>query len=98
MNLFSLVAFLFFLPVLVHANVGSVVINEIAWSGTKASSYGEWVELYNPEAMEVVVNGWALWSGTTTPEKMIDLSGTIRKQLLLFQESQRRTLPQQESG
>jgi multidrug efflux pump subunit AcrB len=26
----------------------SVVINEVAWAGTAASSSDEWIELYNP--------------------------------------------------
>lgn len=37
---------------------GNVVINEIAWMGTAASSSDEWIELYNPTNQEVNLAGW----------------------------------------
>ncbi len=46
----------------------SVVINEIAWAGTRANSADEWLELYNNTSSEIDLNNWTLsWShGTTT--------------------------------
>lgn len=37
-----------------------IVINEIAWMGTKASSYDEWIELYNPNSEPVELLDWQL--------------------------------------
>ncbi len=42
---------------------GSVLINEIAWSGTAASSSDEWIELHNPDPDPVDLNGWTLGDG-----------------------------------
>jgi len=42
-----------------------VVINEIAWSGTAASSSDEWIELYNPTDRAVDLTGWVLTFGET---------------------------------
>ncbi|MBI5296881.1 MAG: lamin tail domain-containing protein [Chloroflexi bacterium] len=39
-----------------------VVISEIAWMGTKASSSDEWVELYNRGSASVDLSGWTLKS------------------------------------
>ncbi len=47
---FILLVIFLIMPVFAHARV---VINEIAWMGTKESQYGEWIELYN-DASEVV--------------------------------------------
>jgi hypothetical protein len=41
----------------------AVVINEIAWPGTAASSSDEWMELYNPGAVAVDLGGWSLSDG-----------------------------------
>lgn len=38
----------------------SVVVNEIAWMGTKSESNDEWLELYNPGDTDIDVNGWKL--------------------------------------
>jgi hypothetical protein len=38
----------------------AVVINEVAWAGTAASSSDEWIELYNPGAAPVSLLGWLL--------------------------------------
>jgi hypothetical protein len=40
----------------------SVVISEIAWMGTKASSSDEWIELYNRGSVAVDLSGWTLKS------------------------------------
>ena len=53
----------------------AVIINEIAWMGTTASPYDEWIELYNhgPEAVDLA--GWRLRSSSGEPD--IVLSGII---------------------
>lgn len=43
-----------------------VVINEIAWSGTAASTSDEWIELHNPMEESVDLTGWILVFGETT--------------------------------
>ncbi len=42
---------------------GSVLINEIAWAGTHASSGDEWIELYNPGEAAIPLEGWLLTDG-----------------------------------
>lgn len=37
-----------------------IVISEIAWMGTKASSRDEWMELYNNSESQIDVTGWVL--------------------------------------
>lgn len=37
-----------------------LLINEIAWAGTVASSSDEWIELFNPNAFPVDLTGWSL--------------------------------------
>ena len=53
----------------------SVVINEIAWAGTVASSSDEWMELYNPTSSGINLNGWLLKSDDGNIN--INLNGTI---------------------
>jgi len=53
----------------------SVLINEIAWAGTAASSNDEWIELYNPGEEEISLDGWHLTAADGTPD--IALSGAI---------------------
>jgi hypothetical protein len=53
----------------------SIVINEVAWGGTAASSNHEWIELYNPGATDINITGWRL---TTSDNSLsITLNGTI---------------------
>ncbi len=52
-----------------------VIINEIAWAGTAASSSDEWIELYNPGATDINLTGWILRSTDNSPN--ITLSGII---------------------
>ena len=40
--------------------VGNLVINEISWAGTEASSSDEWIELYNPTEEDIDLNGWKI--------------------------------------
>jgi hypothetical protein len=42
---------------------GAVLINEVAWAGTAASSSDEWIELFNPGASPVSLAGWTLDDG-----------------------------------
>jgi hypothetical protein len=41
----------------------SVLIHEIAWAGTLASSSDEWIELHNPGALSINLDGWGLSDG-----------------------------------
>jgi hypothetical protein len=52
-----------------------VVINEVAWMGTQASTYDEWIELYNTTDQPIDLTGWTLEAADGTP--LITLSGTI---------------------
>lgn len=54
---------------------GDVVINEIAWMGTEASTFDEWIELYNTTSSDIDLSGWTLVSADGDP--VIALSGTI---------------------
>ena len=51
-----------------------VVINEVAWAGTQASSTDEWLELYNNTNAAIDLTGWTLQDGG---DINIALSGTI---------------------
>ena len=57
------------------ASSGDVVINEVAWMGTAASSSDEWIELKNNTAQDIDLSGWSLKAADGTPE--IVLSGSI---------------------
>lgn len=52
---------------------GSVIISEVAWGGTAASTADEWIELHNPTTQTISLAGWTL-QGTTIN---IALSGDI---------------------
>jgi len=71
--------FLLFFPIpQAHAVSPDIVINEIAWSGTSASSSDEWIELKNNTSAEIDLTGWFIVSQDETPK--IQLSGTITSQ------------------
>ena len=53
----------------------AVVINEVAWAGTAASTTDEWIELYNTTDGEIDLSGWRLVSDDGSPD--IVLSGVI---------------------
>ena len=57
------------------ANPPVVVINEVAWMGTQASTYDEWIELYNTTDQDIDLTGWTLEAEDGTPS--IALNGTI---------------------
>jgi len=52
-----------------------VSINEIAWGGTKANPYDEWIELRNNTEKDILLDGWKLLS--ESGEICILLSGII---------------------
>ena len=51
---------------------GDVIISEVAWSGTAASSSDEWMELYNTTNQAIDLTGWTIEDGLS-----IILSGQI---------------------
>ena len=63
------------IPALVMAtNPKDVVINEVGWMGTVASSAHEWLELYNTTGLAINLTGWYILDDVTTT---YNLSGTI---------------------
>jgi hypothetical protein len=53
----------------------SIIINEVAWMGTVASSDDEWIELYNPGSSLINLTNWRLVADDGSPD--IVLNGTI---------------------
>lgn len=68
-NLVVLSLFLFFN----FAYAQDILINEIAWMGTKTSANDEWIELYNETNADISLSGYTLFIG----EKEIPLEGII---------------------
>lgn len=60
---FGLAAFGIALLVTALSASGTVVINEVAWGGTAASTNDEWIELYNAGDTAVDLAGWVLVVG-----------------------------------
>lgn len=52
-----------------------VVINEVAWAGSSASAYDEWIELYNTTASAISLTGWKIVDDSGAQTYI--LSGTI---------------------
>ncbi len=52
-----------------------LLINEVAWAGTAASTSDEWIELYNPGTSAIPLSGWILRALDGTPT--INLTGSI---------------------
>lgn len=61
-------------PTATTALPGQIWINEIAWAGTLASPFDEWIELYNPGPFGVDLTGWRLTDGGDID---VRLSGTL---------------------
>ena len=61
------------LPVWAFAQ--TVIINEIAWMGTKASTSDEWIELYNTTPDTIDLSGYLLVASDNTPK--IFLTGAL---------------------
>ena len=55
--------------------LGQVVINEVAWMGSEASGYDEWIELANTTGAPVSLDGWQLLAEDGSPE--VALSGEV---------------------
>lgn len=59
----------------------SVIINEVAWSGTAAESNDEWIELHNPGSSPINITGWRLYGDDNTLNAIgspdISLTGII---------------------
>ena len=54
----------------------TIVINEVAWAGTKAQSTDEWLELLNTTSSPIDITGWNITSSDSEgPE--LTLTGTI---------------------
>jgi hypothetical protein len=52
-----------------NASVLSILINEVAWSGTSSARDGdEWIELYNTESVARNLNGWRLTIDTSSDQ------------------------------
>lgn len=71
---FLLFVSLFFLPLPLFAAT-DIVINEIAWMGTKTSSSDEWLELANLSDLPQDISGWKL--ETLDKGIAVELKGTI---------------------
>lgn len=55
------IAFVFFaLAAPLSAQPGPVIISELMWPGSTASTADEWIELYNPNDATVDLTGWTL--------------------------------------
>lgn len=52
-----------------------IIINEVAWAGTDASSYDEWIELKNRTNLSLSLSGFSISAEDGAPD--ISLSGTI---------------------
>ena len=52
----------------------SVVINEVAWMGTKASPSDEWIELFNNTGQDIDITGWNLRAKDGSPDIIFSTS------------------------
>ncbi len=52
----------------------SVLINEVAWAGTRANASDEWIELHNPGPDPIPLAGWRLTDGG---DVQVALSGSL---------------------
>ena len=52
-----------------------IVINEVAWAGSTASTTAEWIELYNKTPFTIDLSSWILYGESLEP--YISLAGTI---------------------
>ncbi len=76
-KIFQTILLFFLIPLSIKATTKplDVVINEIAWMGTKANSADEWIELYNSTNQDINLEGWGLYEGETLIEP---LTGIIK--------------------
>ncbi len=88
----SFLSLLLFLPLVAQGAFFPLVINEIAWMGTKDSANNEWVEIYNKSDKKIIVDGLILKSVKKSPK--ITLSGKIEgKGFYLLERSDEETVP-----
>ncbi|HEY0322356.1 MAG TPA: lamin tail domain-containing protein [Pyrinomonadaceae bacterium] len=59
----------------VFSQAPAVVINEVAWAGSSASAYDEWIELYNTTGSAINLTGWKIVDDNGA--QTYNLSGTI---------------------
>ena len=60
-----LIIICFSIPLVVFSNI---VINEISWMGTTASSNDEWMELYNASDNDINLDKWILKAEDKSPK------------------------------
>ena len=66
------IAFVFFaLAAPLSARPGPVVISELMWPGSTASTADEWIELYNPSDATVDLAGWTLTYRSGAEDKVM---------------------------
>ena len=66
------IAFVFFaFAAPLSAQPGPVVISELMWPGSAASTADEWIELYNPSDATVDVAGWTLTYRSGAEDKVM---------------------------
>lgn len=58
-----------------YSQAPAVVINEVAWPGSSASAYDEWIELYNTTGSAINLTGWKIVDDNGA--QTYNLSGTI---------------------
>ena len=55
-----------------------ILINEVAWAGTMASSDDEWIELYNPSLTDTIdISGWRVVAESGTLDIVLPAGTTI---------------------
>ena len=75
-----------------HSALAAVVLNEIAWMGSSASSADEWVELYNDGVVPVDLTGWKITGKNSASIAL--LSGSIAPNgYFLIERSDDNTVP-----
>ncbi len=82
-------------PNAIAAAPGSVVINEVAWMGTQASSSDEWIELLNNIEQAIDMTGWGIFEVSASGvETLIEpLTGVIQpKALYLIERTDENTV------
>jgi hypothetical protein len=62
-------------PAVTMADQHDVVINEVAWMGTEASTADEFIELYNDTGADIDLDGWTLSAADGDPS--VILTGSI---------------------
>ncbi|MCX6738235.1 MAG: lamin tail domain-containing protein [Candidatus Parcubacteria bacterium] len=77
----------------IYGDDSVIIINEIAWMGTKNSYNDEWIELYNPNDFSINADNWTLLSKDET--LFIKLSGIISaKSYFLLERTDDSSVPQ----